>query len=594
MVWFPRGPALDRYSNTIRPEVEGILNNIELPEGEKLIVKLYMIGRSEQKANPIIMVCCSDKTTRKEAEALIRESGLLDQDGNCGFGLGSTGFPLEANFLPRPLGKDASTDNAQLTDALKVDVYGLTQPGIGRKLGFIGSSQAGRTVKYTTGGPIIHIGDHLYQLTVAHAMRQSFGSKTPRAQGLDLDECEFDGQPDEEDDSHLALSIGSLSPGDSMTGHVEPDSDEPSQQSSSSSDSCPETPTMPIQGNQESGEPLTPLESGAGQEEDGLWKSSVLLGSISMPDGPGGELDYLLIKLPTEGSELVRQTNQITIDEPVGSRNIRVDDIASVKNEEVSVLVITSRGPIRGHILSDPISCKTRGPSSFQHLLAILLSKGMKEGDSGSAVIDSHTGHFYGHVILGVEGDCAAYVLPSPNMMANITAQFQQLPAFHRGTPSLIRSTTPSVPPDDSKPTEIVSVPVNDLLGLQRELVEARSTVNRLNTALRDKGSKLKSIIPETLLDPILLMDMQTATTDRKFQDELNYIDQWFRGVNAGQQSVALHTLLQKLDPAQMDVINRLLHRRGSIAPLSELMGTIPATGSNEGEVPSHIRRSRN
>lgn len=589
MVWFPRGPALDRYSNTIRPEVESILNNIELPEGEKLIVKLYMIGRSEQKANPTIMVCCSDKTTRKEAEALIRESGLLDQDGNCGFGLGSTGLPLEANCLPRPLGKGISTKEAPFTDALKVDVYGLTEPGIGRKLGFIVSSQAGRIVNYSTGGPIMRIGDHLYQLTVAHAMKQTLGSKILRAQGLDLDECEFDGQSDEEDDGHIALSIGSLSPRESMAEHIEPDSDERSQQSSSPSDSRPETPTMPIQGEQESNEPLASLESGAMEEDDSTWKSSVLLGSISMPYGPGGELDYLLIKLPTEASELVRQTNQVTIDEPVASRDIHVDDIASVKNEEASILVITSRGPIRGHILSDPVSCKTQRPSPFLPLLAILLSKGMKEGDSGSAVIDSHTGHFYGHVVLGAEGDCAAYVLPSPNIMANITAQFQKLPAFHRAMSSFISSTGPSVPPDDSKGPEQVSVPAKDLVGLQRELMEARRAVNRLNTALRYKCSELEDIRREELLDPLLLRDMQTATTDKRFQDELNHINLWFRGVKAGQQSVALHTFLQELDPAQMNVINSVVHRRGSIAPLSELMETIPAADSSQGEAPGQI-----
>jgi hypothetical protein len=40
--------------------------NVELPEAEKLIVKLYMTERSEQKASPIIMICCCDKATRKD------------------------------------------------------------------------------------------------------------------------------------------------------------------------------------------------------------------------------------------------------------------------------------------------------------------------------------------------------------------------------------------------------------------------------------------------------------------------------------------------------------------------------------------------
>jgi hypothetical protein len=57
-----------------------MLSNVELPGAEKLIVKLYMTERSEQKASPIIMICCCDKATRKEAFEkvgfLIREETL--------------------------------------------------------------------------------------------------------------------------------------------------------------------------------------------------------------------------------------------------------------------------------------------------------------------------------------------------------------------------------------------------------------------------------------------------------------------------------------------------------------------------------------
>ncbi|KAL2289934.1 hypothetical protein FJTKL_01213 [Diaporthe vaccinii] len=327
-VWFPRGPALKHFSEKIRPEVERILDNIELPEVEKLIVKLYMIGRSEQKANPIIMICCSDKATRKEAEASIRESGLLDQQDNCGFGLGSTGLPLETSFLPRHM-------NASAEDALKVDVYGLTGPGIGKKLGFVASSQSGRTVQYATGGPIFSLGGHFYQLTVAHVMKHNPISNAPQEHDWDADECEFDGQSDEDDDENLILSRGSVSPGGSLR-DTEPDSDQQrSQQSSTSSD--------------------------------------------SYPDIPG---------------------------------------------DVTSILAITSRGPIPGDIVSDSMSFKTGGSSSFQQLLTVLLSKGLREGDSGSAIIDTRTGHFYGHVVLGVDGDCVAYAMPLPNIMAKITTLF--------------------------------------------------------------------------------------------------------------------------------------------------------------------------
>lgn len=430
MVWFPRGLALERYSTRIRPEVEGILNNIEIPEGEKLIIKLYMIGRSEQKANPMIMICCSDKATRKEAEALIRESGLLDRHENSGFGLGSTGFPLESTFLPRPLGKEThSESNPSTKEFMRTEIYGLTEPGIGRKLCFVTSSRSGQTVQYATGGPIMRLGDQFCQLTVAHAMKHDLGPELPTEHELDSDECEFDGQSDEEDDEHLILSRASLSPRDSMR-DVDPDSDQQdSQPSSIYSDPNPETPSLESLKISETRQPLKSVRMGQIDED---WKSSARLCWFSTPVDYNRELDYFLIALPTEPSELAKRTNQITIDDSPKSRTIQVDNIASVRNQDISILVITSRGPIHGTILSHPTSFKAAGSSSFQQLLTVLLSKGLMEGDSGSAIIHAQTGHFYGHVVLGFESDCVAYVLSSPDIMANIIFVDRQLPSFYR------------------------------------------------------------------------------------------------------------------------------------------------------------------
>ncbi|KAK7725599.1 hypothetical protein SLS63_008055 [Diaporthe eres] len=609
-VWFPRGPVLKHFSDKIRPEVERILDNIELPEVEKLIVKLYMIGRSEQKANPIIMICCSDKATRKEAEASIRESGLLDQHDNCGFGLGSTGLPLETSFLPRPLGKAIYLDmNASAEDALKVDVYGLTGPGIGRKLGFVASSQSGRTVQYATGGPIIRLGGHLYQLTVAHVMKHNPMSNAPQEHDWDADECEFDGQSDEDEDENVILSRGSVSPGESLR-DTEPDSDQQrSQQSSTSSDSYPDIPDTPFSDSQGFSASLMSPKSVQTEHGDDKWDPSTLLGSFSMPYWNVGELDYLMIKLPAEASVTTQEPNQVTIDEASKSRSIQVHDIASARADVTSILAITSRGPIPGAIVSDSMSFKTGGSSCFQQLLTVLLSKGLREGDSGSAIIDTRTGHFYGHVVLGVDGDCVAYALPSPSIMAKITTQFLQLPAFYRaniqerprpkppvrvhttenpteGNPRAPWTTSTALSSSDQKtrPRE-VSVPVDDLLTLQRALAEARTAVDRLNTELRDRRSAPEGSRNETPVNPRLVRDMQGAAADVEFQGELDAIEQWFRTVNAGQQGVALHALLQNASRAQLDLVRHALRHPESIATLSDLLGTIFNEWSYRGAV---------
>lgn len=576
-VWFPRGPALERYNKTIRPEVERILNNIELPEGEKMILKMYMIGRSEQRANPIVMICCPDKATRKKAEALIRESDLLERQESCGFGLGSTGFPLEASFLPRPLGKGIYLHESEAWSAeTKVDVYGLTPPGIGRKLGFVTSFQRSKSIRYATGGPVVQLGDKLYQLTVAHAAKLNRARKYPEQQDWDLDECDFDGMSDEEDDEHIILSRGSVSPGWPMR-DVDLDSDQARSQPSST-DSYAETPKTP---HFQSPTMIWSPKSVEMAEEYDEWESSTLLGSFPMPDGYGGELDYLLIQLPGENAVLSKGPNEVPLTS-LESRSVHVRDIASTNNADVSILAITSRGVIRGNILADAVSFKTDSVCSFQQLLTVVLSEGLREGDSGSALIDARTGHFYGYVILGVDGDCVAYALPSPMIMAKITTQFQHLPSFHRANrnghsglpvenppmqawPSTSSSALPLIPEDRAKSS-------NHLV-LQRNLLNAQMDVDRLSTELRNVRSEVEGSRRGSL-DPALVRDMQAAMSDHGFRDQLRSLEQWFYVVSAGQQSVALHTLLENANPAHVDYVRHVLRRQGFVIPLAELIGT--------------------
>lgn len=600
LVWFARGPAQKRYNEVMRPEVENILNNIELPEGPKLLLKLYMIGSigqdDEPKANPIIMICCPHKETCEEAIALIRKSGLLEREEHRGFGLGSNGFPLETSGVPRPLGKGIYLDIDPTTEAaLKVDVYGLSEPGIGRKLGFVASSQSSWTVQYATGGPVVYLGDHLYQLTVAHAAKPSSGSKAAEEQGSNMFECEFDGQFEEDDDEHMILSRGSVSPGGPLRDSEHESDQQTPQQSSAYSDSYPETPdTRQFQSPRMSSPMMSP-KSVEMAEDNNDWKFSTLMGSFPMPDGYGGELDYLLVKLPEESPRLAKGLNEVALDEPFRSRSVHVHDIASTKDAEVSIFAITSRGPIRGDILADAVSFKIRKSCSFQQLLTVSLSEGLREGDSGSALIDAQTGDFYGYVILGVDGDCVAYALPSPMVMAKITTQFQHLPSFrlpkeYESSSSRIKarlrsigsptrqawsippsSTMPSIPEGLAQSSSYM-VPPGDHITLQRDLLDARMEVQRLNTELRNRRSELEGSRGE-LLDPALIRDMQTAISDQRFRDELNSLERWFYVVGAGQQSVALHTLLQNANPAHVDYIRHVLRHRGFITPLSEVVG---------------------
>ncbi|KAI1743171.1 hypothetical protein F4680DRAFT_369192 [Xylaria scruposa] len=100
MVWWPRGPALEVFEKSIQPEIENILKVVELGHAD-LFIRLYMIGRRPESANPIVMICCTNSKARDAAETTIRESDLLV--GYKGFGLGGAALPLEHPTLVRRL-----------------------------------------------------------------------------------------------------------------------------------------------------------------------------------------------------------------------------------------------------------------------------------------------------------------------------------------------------------------------------------------------------------------------------------------------------------------------------------------------------------
>ncbi|KAI1199511.1 hypothetical protein F5X97DRAFT_296018 [Nemania serpens] len=91
-VWWPRGPALEIFENVLEPEIQLILNQLDLGHAE-VYIRLYIIGRNLENANPFIMICSTDKAARDAAKATIRESGLLKE--HEAVGLGAAALPLE-------------------------------------------------------------------------------------------------------------------------------------------------------------------------------------------------------------------------------------------------------------------------------------------------------------------------------------------------------------------------------------------------------------------------------------------------------------------------------------------------------------------
>lgn len=486
--WFARGPARETYENNIYAEVDAILAVIQPPEGTLLFVRLYMIGRDEDSANPVVMVCCVNRETRKEAELLIRKSGILDRFP--GFGLGSSAMLLESmgpeklvTMVRTPNGygvtqmkltsaqrKDYQQKHAQTQGNFKGSTDSITKiyeesplgPGARIRIERFSDGEVS-LVHEATAGPIFQLGADFYQITAGHGIRLNSAEGNTDYSPSELDECEFDGQWDSSDE--IATDRGSKTPED----HSPASSDDNTNRTSNSDVEDAEGEQKTVKSSfawssatrllQElpGSAPATAMSSISSQGSRGVISSttakhvpgSPLPTVKTEPDASAPQqniqgfdlvrdfaemdlqlhnpdLDYILLKLPT----------QCSLSDPASRLKIEADfqnqvkDISHVVSEDTRVIVASRDGAIPGYISPETIPYKMSGFTRLQKLMAVRLEGLLHEGYSGSAVIDAATGMLYGQIVLGSPGDALAYCTCSSDIFADIVSKLGRFPVF--------------------------------------------------------------------------------------------------------------------------------------------------------------------
>lgn len=519
LAWVPKGPALEVYETNIRADLEATLANIELPEGAPLFLKLYMIGRDEDSANPVVMVCCVHRGIRREAEASIRESRILDSFP--GVGLGSSALLLESRGLEELLTKVHITTNSGETHTMltsvqghqhekaqsqsseevsdsgsTLEIYGLYPHTLGGTIRFVSTLHGEVPVVHaTTGGPVFQLHTELYQITSGHGMR--FGALESKTKYLasELDECEFDGQSDFDDD--LATSIGSVTSKDSSAQSSEEDS-------MSFQSSGKEAPKA------ESQTPMAHAVHTRVQPDKSFPSSNTDGGSLTTHferiylQFHNPDLDYVLLKLPAQSgwsstsSALHRARHErktITTTSHVGPSHTRV-------------FVVSPHGLIPGTIYPETTSYKMHGFTKIQQLLTVEIdSHAFLNGYSGSAVVDIVNGSVYGHIILGNPGQSLAYCVRAPDIFADILSRSGYVPMLdqahwkfkgQRGIrPASVPRTTDTVSMDmsDKMPHAYGGAPLQSAgreLGYDPGALTAHSPLEEGTNADEPSRSKLK------------------------------------------------------------------------------------------------------
>ncbi|KFA56617.1 hypothetical protein S40293_01099 [Stachybotrys chartarum IBT 40293] len=176
--WHAQGPAQDAFESYLRLDLESSLMNSGIVQRATLFLRAYMIGPTEEKAVPTVMVCCINKKTRDEAERHVRRSRPVEQQG---FALGRSALLLEAKApLIKCMMRRPSTST------------GSHQERLGRSLLFVNFGN-----HVATGGVMISVDGANYQLTVAHILQDAVDDSDDNFLEEDLDQIFLDDVEDE-------------------------------------------------------------------------------------------------------------------------------------------------------------------------------------------------------------------------------------------------------------------------------------------------------------------------------------------------------------------------------------------------------------
>ncbi|GAP92682.1 hypothetical protein SAMD00023353_9600320 [Rosellinia necatrix] len=411
------------------------------------------------------MLCCTDKKARDLAEATIRESGLLANYE--GFGLGAAMLPLEHptpvrrlspggrdhGFVTAGVGSDTcdptkhskmDTPDPDKPPPLIIDSLGAlagssissnrevvcassADPWLGRRI----SCPAGppKTLhRYATAGVAIKVGGSYYQLTAGHLFTEAMDTPQAESSLTIFDECHFDGQStDDEHDSDHELEMmgrGSETPEDSLSGGGSP-SDTANESNDSYDTSIPSNQPHEFSGlnirennvlytygtqNYVQTKPTFPYAPGSNPQ--------YVVGYLPQGRPAHPLLDYAMIAIPAEAvKNLGNNINASYLSPPVTAI------ATAVWNKELEIIVVTNCIIIRGTLMPGKVAYRGSHARQFVGLLQIVLQQELFEGDCGSAVLGASSGRFCGHIVMGVSGTKVAYIVPSPDIFADIVSR---------------------------------------------------------------------------------------------------------------------------------------------------------------------------
>jgi hypothetical protein len=432
--WEATGLAREVFSR-IALEIREYLEKYSDPVSDEVTWTMYMIGRTKEASEPMIMFCGRDIKCRKYVKKTVKESGILER--YPGVKLGDALRPPDFDQLVQLAGLSyrdiddidewlahSHSDDVELSQDLymnRVAFGSKSEHTSGKKLTipFYDSNRNLVSIRHATGGGIVHAANRYFYLTAGHAFVEGIDSSPPR-ESAGADDYEFDlSEADDSDDDKSLMdttSRRSMTPDidDSITSD---DSTPSGNVQSNSAELAHELGLVPslLEGR------LPPFTSRSSIEKleqslDGLVAIGKLLQQPSTAAGKS-ELDYSLIEIFSHV-----MTPLLEDDTP---QKLALSGNLMTKLADTTVTSITaSAGIIRGMLSGTPTYQIVAGSQSTRELWTVRFSGTLSAGDCGSWVVDEESGDLIGHIVAGSPPSGVAYIGPACNVFADAKMKF--------------------------------------------------------------------------------------------------------------------------------------------------------------------------
>jgi len=471
LVFEARGPAREKFTNDISDAILKHLRDSsdQLQDSATYVgLSLFMMGKSPERTEPVVMFVSDDKNARMEALQLVKDSGIMDDFP--GFGLSQMSLRAEFENL-RPLGSHATqtssmgargasqtTDTSFYAPDRLIDVFGnldRVKPILEVAVnGASAGTDASR--RFATPGGIVIFRNEFLVHTVSHFLKPSAtppslaGERDGRFSELEEsdDECEIIGlgdSEDEDDDMAEITSRGSVTPSVSDF-DSDPDYDIASGSERSDRHSEASFEDREVQTSYYPRPDMTLLGGSLSERfVTGIKEPLPMIGSVVETSE---YLDSSFIRLDTRPQPFPCSVI------PLKSYHNYVETAPS----DAAVYTRTRRGVICGQLSGTPFFVRLPGTKDFQEVHTVKLDAPLTPGDCGCWIKNSATGKLYGHVVAGSTTSGLALVMPAARVFAQLLERLSaKEDSDYSATDSEPSTTLNTANPVLAQPTDVES-----------------------------------------------------------------------------------------------------------------------------------------